>query len=318
MGGNAFAHPPHSLCTPRIPHEVYVLLRDKYTCLLSTFYQTVASPIEVPEKTSHGDIDILVSEPHSTTTTQSISQALNAKTSVSTSGSPSSSFAIPFPDRADEYIQLDIHVCPTSTFHWELFMASHGDLWNLLGTSLRGFGLTANNVGLNLRIAEIEHLDRKKSMLFLTSNPTSVLELMGLDVQKYWRQFATMNELYEYATSTRFFRKDRYLREELKSNDRKRMGKRPLYQQFVDDWLPQRVGIEELREVAELTRESVFEEVLDRYGKREEYEQTLRLWNQERADLQAKQQSKEQRRAEWLAEAEYADSWIRALRIAEI
>ncbi|MCJ1382033.1 hypothetical protein MMC17_005145 [Xylographa soralifera] len=318
MGGKAFAHPPHSLSTPRIPHTIYVLLRDKYICVLSRFYQNVASPIEAPEKASYGDIDILVSEPHPTTTIQSLSQALDAKTSISTSGSPSTSFAISFPDYSDKYIQLDIHVCPKSTFTWELFTASHGDLWNLLGTSLRGFGLTANNVGLNLRIAEIEHLDRRRSMLFLTSDSTSVLDLMGLDVQKYWRQFANVNELYEYVISTRFFRKDSYVREGLKSNDRKRMGKRPLYQQFVDDWLPQRVGVEEQSEVVELTRESVLVEVLDRYGKKEEYKETLRTWRKGRADLQARQQNKEQRRAEAIAEAEYADAWIEASQLAGI
>ena len=155
-------------------------------------------------------------------------------------------------------------------------------------------------------------------MLFLTSDSTSVLDLMGLDVQKYWRQFATVNELYEYAISTRFFRKDDYVREGLKSNDRKRMGKRPLYQQFVDDWLPQRMGIEKQREVVELTRESVLEEVLDGYGKRGEYEETLRIWRNERAELQAKQQNKEQRRAGAIAEAEYAEAWIQESRIAEI
>ncbi|MCJ1438924.1 hypothetical protein MMC27_008314 [Xylographa pallens] len=318
MGGKAFAHPPHSLSTPRIPHAIYVLLRDKYICLLSTFYRNVASPIEAPEKTSHGDIDILVSEAHLTTTIQSISQALDAKASISTSGSPSTSFAVSFPDRPNEYVQLDIHVCPKSTFTWELFTTSHGDLWNLLGTSLREFGLTANNVGLNLRIAEIEHLDRKRSMLFLTSDSTSVLDLMGLDVQKYWKQFGTVNELYEYVISSRFFRKDSYVREWLKSNDRKRMSKRPLFQQFVDGWLPQRIGIEDQGGVEKLTRESALEEVLDRYGKRGEYEETLRVWRTERADLQARQQTKEQRRAGVIAEAEYADAWIQASLLAEV
>ncbi|MCJ1401806.1 hypothetical protein MMC11_005023 [Xylographa trunciseda] len=318
MGGKAFSHPPHSLSTPRIPHAIYVLLRDKYICFLSTFYHKVASPIEVPEKASHGDIDILVSEPCSTTTIQSITQALDAKTSISTSGSPSTSFAVPFPDRPNEYVQLDIHVCPTSTFTWELFTTSHGDLWNLLGTSLRPFGLTANNVGLNLRIAEIERLDRRRSMLFLTSDPTSVLDLLGLNVQKYWSQFATVDELYEYAISMRFFRKKSYVREGLKSNDRKRMGKRPLYQQFVDEWLPRHADDNEQSEVVGLTRETVLEEVLDTYGKKADYEEVLQIWRKERADLETRQQIKEQRRAEVTAEISYANAWIEESRIGGI
>ena len=155
-------------------------------------------------------------------------------------------------------------------------------------------------------------------MLFLTSDSTSVLELMGLDVQKYWRQFPTVNELYEYVVSMRFFRKESYVRETLKSNDRKRMAKRPLYQQFVDDWLPERTVVGEESKVAASTRESVLEEVLDWYGKRVEYEETLRLWRKERADLQARQQTIEQRRAGAIVEGEYADAWIQASHLAEI
>ena len=318
MGGKAFGHPPHALSTPRIPHAVYLPLRDKYTSLLATFYENAKSPIEVPEKISHGDIDILVSGPHLATTVQSVSQALNAKALISTPGSPSTSFACPFPDLPDDYVQVDVHVCPASTFDWEFFTASHGDLWNLLGTSLRGFGLTTNNTGLNLRIAEIEHLDRKKSMLFLTSDPTSVLEFLCLDMKRYWRQFETVDDLYEYVVSMRFFKKETYVRDGLKSNDRKRMGKRPLFQRFVDEWLPQRSTGEALKGNTELTRESTLEEALDRYSKRKEYEEILRLWREERADLEARQCKKEQRRAEAMAEIEYADAWIGASRILDL
>lgn len=314
MGGKAFCHPPHSLITPRIPQALYLTLLDKYIYLLSSFYATVASPIDVPGKTTHGDIDILVSEPYTTTTTQAISQALNAHAVFTTSGSPSSSFAVPFPNSDNHFIQIDVHVCPASDFQWELFTNSHGDLWNIIGTSVRGVGLTANNIGLYLRIAEIDNFNRKRSMIFLTSDPMSVLELLGLDVQEYWKQFNNVDDLYEYALSMRFFRKERYVREELKANDRKRMGQRPVYSRFVSEWLPQRLSGEDECRDAQATREDVMNEVLDRFGKREEYEETLRKWREERQVLEAKQQNKEQRRAGVKAEMEYAEAWIEASR----
>ncbi|MCJ1473564.1 hypothetical protein MMC13_002215 [Lambiella insularis] len=316
MGGKAFGHPPHSLITPRIPQNLYTTLLDHFISLLSSFYATVASPIDVPEKPTHGDIDILVSGPYSVTNPQAISHAFDAKAVVTTPGSPSTSFAVPFPNSPDRYIQVDVHVCPASTFQWELFTNSHGDLWNILGTSIRGFGLTANNIGLYLRIAEIEHIDRKKSMIFLTSDPMSVLDLLGLNEQMYWRQFGTVDEMYEYALSMRFFKEERYVREDLKANDRKRMRQRPIYSRFVSEWLPQRLRRDDVHHDPDLTRECVLGELLERYGKSEEYEKTLQEWRAERKELEEKQQYKEQRRAAAKGAREYADAWIGASLLA--
>ena len=80
---------------------------------------------------------------------------------------------------------MDLRVCPDlASWKWQLFHHAFGDLWNLLGTTIRRFGLTANEKGLQVRIEEIEHLDRKKSMIFLTKDPREVLQLLGLDAER--------------------------------------------------------------------------------------------------------------------------------------
>lgn len=312
MGGKAFSHGPNPLSTPRIPSALYTTLLQKYITLLSTFYTDVASPLDAPEKDSHGDLDLLVSNPIHPITAESLSRVLNAEATIS--AKPTTSFAVPYPDFQDTYIQLDIHLCPPSTFRWELFTNSHGDLWNILGTSVRAFGLTANNIGFYLRIAEIEKLDRKKSMVFLTSDPDDVLEYLGLDVERYWRAFESEEELCEYVTGMRFFRRGAYVKEGLKANDRKRMGQRPLYKRFVDEWLPGRPGVGEVDADASVTRESVLEEALERYGRRGVYEEMLRTWREERAELERKLEGREVRREGVKAEMAYADAWIEASR----
>lgn len=314
MGGKAFSHGPNPLNTPRMPHVFYASLLDKYISLLSTFYITVASPIDVPEKESHGDIDLLVCNPIYPLTTEILSKALNAQAISTTSGSATASFAVPYPDSPENYIQLDIHECPPSTFRWELFTNSHGDLWNILGTSVRPFGLTANNVGFYLRIEEIEKLDRKRSMVFLTSDPDSVLEYLGLDVDRYWKPFETVDELCQYATSMRFFRRKAYVRDTLKANDRKRMGQRPLYRRFVDEWLHELPELAEPGMNSSVTRQSVLNEVLEKYGMRKQYEEMLQTWREERAELHSKQEGRELRRADAKEEIAYADAWIEASR----
>ncbi|MCJ1407488.1 hypothetical protein MMC19_001559 [Ptychographa xylographoides] len=310
MGGKAFSHPPYSLSTPRIPTALYTFLRDYYTSLIRAYYAQVVCPIEAPDKASHGDIDVLVSSPYPQTTNSSLAIALRSSAVFKTSGSPSTSFAVPYPDLPDVYIQLDIHVCSPTTFAWEVFTASHGDLWNIIGTSLRHFGLTANNIGFYVRIAEIEVFDRKRSSLLLTGNPDNVLDFLGLDGQKYGSSFASAEELYTYAVGMRFFKREKYVKEKLKANDRKRMGQRVMYRQFVEEWLPERpgVGVGDGRD--QETRESVLEEVLNRYGKRGEYEEMISVWRAERGDLAIKQEARKRKLALAKAEMEYADAWI--------
>lgn len=313
MGGKAFTSGPNPLKTPRMPPEVYYSLRDRYLSKLSALYAYVATPTEAPSKTSYGDIDILVSEPTSPSiTAEYVAQSLGVERTHTISGSTTSSFALPYPDFPDNHVQLDFHVCPPSTFRWQVFQQSHGDMWNLLGTTIRPFGLTANDVGLHLRIAEIEQLNRKRSLVHLTSEPDAVLELLDLDKEYYGRRFESAEAMYEYVVSCRFFRCETYVRSDLKANDRKRMAQRELYRRFVDVWLHENENWirDKVDKHDPLTRDDVAEFVLDRFDKRREYGERLQAWRQETTDLLAKQKGREKRKAKALELEEYANAWI--------
>jgi hypothetical protein len=214
MGGKAFTSGPTPLDTPRMPPELYHSLRDHCLCLLFPLYEEVATPIEAPSKTSYGDIDILVSRPKSSPkppSTQIIAKNLSAVRVFTTPGSHTTSFALPYPNRSDAYVQVDVHLCPPGTFHWQLFHQSHGDIWNLLGTTIRPFGLTANDAGLHLRIPEIEELNRKRGMLLMTRQPDEVLDFLGLDPDVYAQPFESVEVMYEFVVACRFFRGGTYV-----------------------------------------------------------------------------------------------------------
>ncbi|KAG4412352.1 hypothetical protein IFR04_014509 [Cadophora malorum] len=109
-------------------------------------------------------------------------------------------------EKKARFIQVDIHILPTlSSYNWELFHSAHGDLWNILGSTIRRFGLTVNNLGLYLRIPEIELQDRKKSMVFLTDEPNTILEFLGLDAERWRRSFESQDEMFAYAAGCRMF-----------------------------------------------------------------------------------------------------------------
>ena len=313
MGGKAFTSGPTPLFTPRMPPELYYRLRDHYISLLSTYYTQAATPIEAPCKTSYGDIDVLVCQPKSiSVNTDTLAKVLDAVRKFSTPGSLTASFAVPYPGLQDTYVQLDVHVCPPGLFEWQLFHQSHGDLWNLLGTTIRPVGLTANDVGLHVRVPEIEEVNRKRGMLFLTSEPDQVLDFLGQDRDKYERPFESVEALYHFVLGCRWFDSETYVRTELKANDRKRMAQRELYRRFVDEWLPENKQLVKKsgKRAQGATREDVQESALIVFGKREEYDKRVQEWRRERSELLEKQERRLERRADAAKLEEYAEAWM--------
>jgi len=301
-----------------MPPDVYSALKPRYTTLLLTLFTHAATPIEAPSKLTYGDIDILVSQPKTVppATSEFLSAHLGAKRTFKTPGSPTTSLAVPYPDLEDSFVQIDIHECSPQTFTWQLFHQSHGDLWNLLGTTIRPFGLTANDAGLHLRIHEIEEWDRKKSVVLLSREPAEVVQFLGLDSSMYLRPFSGVEEMFAFVKRCRFFRSQRYRREGLRAKDRKRMAQREVYRNFVDEWVPRVCelgkngdGKDRDGENEMLTRETVLDEALGRFGKKGQYEVQLAGWKKAREELLAKQEGRVKRKAEALELDEYVRAW---------
>ena len=125
MGGNAFAG--QHLSTPRMPPEVYFQVKEQTLAILRQHYKYAGVPIERPAKVNHGDIDVLVAEPRSgrALTAEQFGLALNAQYHFTPKGSPTTHFALLWPDitssdqalaastsQTQKYIQLDLHVLP--------------------------------------------------------------------------------------------------------------------------------------------------------------------------------------------------------------
>lgn len=273
--------------------------------------------VEAPEKETYGDVDVVVSGPldptfdpavtHVKTVAENISGVLGAKKWIK--ATPTMNFAIPWPRDIEEvedqekYVQLDIHVCPSDqALQWELFHAAHGDLWNILGSLIRYFGLTVSDRGMFIRIPEIELLDRKKSMIFLTHEPSKIIEFLGMKEQAWWKQFDSRKDMFEYAATCRMFWvkdiKDENEAEgdvigpvgdfegqeggaegkkKLKHNDRQRMAKRPIFREWVEEFIPKSREEGRYGNVT-VTREEIQNDALDKFGVREEFEQRQKEW----------------------------------------
>lgn len=300
MGGFLFTSGNKPLSTPRMPLEVYVQVRDRCQEILRRYYTYVDTPIEAP-KSDYGDVDILVacpiSLPGDPPVLDRIGEEFGAVQRSSTHGT--SSFALPWPKDAgdnvgsegsdsEKFVQVDIMVCREKQgWDWEMFHKAHGDLWNMVGSTIRRYGLTVNDAGLFLRIEEIELIDRKKSMIMLTNSPPEVLAFLGMDESKWWSQFESVRDLFDYAASCRLFWAKEKIDEidedkkQLKHNDRKRMNHRPIFRRWVEEFLPY-CREHGLYSAEGPSRNQIAQEAFDRFGVKTVYDQRLQAWRLEK------------------------------------
>ncbi|KAG5930961.1 hypothetical protein E4U53_002033 [Claviceps sorghi] len=293
MGGSAFASSgkPQPLFTPRMPKAVYEHVKTKCHSILREHYICVASPIDGPAKADFGDVDILVAWPkvdsshiHGQNQIQAIAKLLGAVDVIAKGPDCASNLAIPWPEELDaggnddaqppqtKHIQVDVRVCQTlQILEWTLLKHAHGDIWNMIGSTIRPYGLTIDDRALWIRIPEVETFNKRKSKIFLTSDPSEVLRFLHLPIQDAWdRPFASLRDMYEYVAQCPMFwvrpqdgrgdnadgddgdddethaARDSAKKtaassdaQRLKSNDRRRMSKRPAYRKWIDDFIPE-------------------------------------------------------------------------------
>jgi hypothetical protein len=283
MGGTAF--PNHF--TPRMSHETYSHLLSKIQEVLTHFYAHVRAPPEAPSKQDHGDVDVIVATPLRTFETEELQRALNAV--ARTGNSVTKSYCVPLPSSGDDgetFAQIDVHVVQNpAMIDWELFMASYGDMQQLLGLLQRPLGLTTNDRGLHVRVREMEEMNRKAAMIFLTSDVVEMLEFLGLDVGKWEKGFESNEEVFEWCLRGRFWGEKvvtdilagRHRETEdgvgMHSGDRQRMRKRAMFRACVDEFLPQYRDL--WMGKRDWNRKEILEETLKCFGVREEYDKKV-------------------------------------------
>lgn len=310
MGGKAFES--DDIATPRMPTKTYREVLEKVEKALSHLFENVAHAIEGPEKTSHGDLDVLI-VPYPNTpvpSVQTIASLLGAIKWTQWQGNGIAQFAIPWPkDDEDSQstekpledfskikirdqsgstssklpghsasrgklvkkcIQLDLNrFSSLQDMRWQLFNTAHGDLCNILSNMVRSKGFTINTEALYLRIASVEKFHRKAGRIQLSRDPEQVLEYFGLDTTRFWQPFDTLDEMMEFAATSRFFlpERQRITNPEASLNwtDQKYLNSRPIFKYWVDTFLPAHKDDKPGTD-AHLTREEVLKDVYTFFG----------------------------------------------------
>ena len=153
---------------------------------------------------------------------------------------------------------------------------SYGDSWHIIGVCITRFGLVINDRGLYLRVKEIGATHRKRSLLFLTDNEGAMMIFLGLDAERYGNGFQTLDEIFRWATGSRFFRRRFFEKEVVGEKERRMREKRVMYGRFALEWLPKHSessleGTNGREDDDDLFGTKAIEEALSTFGKREEY-----------------------------------------------
>ncbi len=107
------------------------------------------------------------------------------------------------------------------------------DLGNFVGRVAKNLGFKYGHAGLEFRLMDGTHL---VETLVVTKDPKKALEFLGYDSNRFAKGFKEMTDVFEYASSTKYFNPDDYLLQNRNTKDRRRDGKRKSYMEFLQ-WL---------------------------------------------------------------------------------
>ncbi|KAF1822775.1 uncharacterized protein K489DRAFT_380154 [Dissoconium aciculare CBS 342.82] len=272
MGGKAFvravAAGHSSPATPRMsPAEYCHLVEILHTRLCVTFPDRhVTTLIQAPEKTSHGDIDFLVSRDGQEIDYMKVAHGLGAHAIILSTGAcylacrrdglRSPNPAIVFTEvkggpiveqdasetEPEIYAQVDVRFIASQDFAWHMFTHAYGGLIAILGRMATHAGFRIDDKGLSIRLQAYDdtkgrpHLKVPATLGYclLSNEPDKVMDFFGLSVQTYHEGFPTWESLFTWLTCCKF------ISIEVNSTDNGANGKpKPeAYLRFYKDWLP--------------------------------------------------------------------------------
>lgn len=141
-------------------------------------------------------------------------------------------------DDDDTGCQVDLITAPRAEFDFHLNYLSYNDLGNFIGRVAHRMGFSYGQSGLLYFVREA---DRVFAKLAVTLDTSVALTFLGYDPERFARGFDTLEEVFEYTASSRYFAPELYLLENRNHIARTRDRKRKSYRAFLE-WLAQGHG----------------------------------------------------------------------------
>ena len=286
MGGSAFNTEHHGFVTSRMTPAQYRALSELVLPLVCLYFCNVAAPPEAPEKLSYGDLDIMVSKPFNLHPHDAILQlctnALGNRCQRLNYAAGTSNIAVIL---EDEIFQVDIHVVEREEI-WDIdfWMHSYGDMGMIVSSIVKAWKLRlSSSRGLWVEIPQ----SSRPFVLSLDINRIGTF--LGLDWRRYQEGFKTKAEVFEWIEGVTI--NGRQVGVKAKGKLEKRLqDDRPMWVAF---WTR---GEDEAYEPTDEEQKAVFEQAVDYFGKRAEFEKVLFEWAR---DKDAKEKLNARRVTAW-------------------
>jgi hypothetical protein len=206
--------------------------------LKKAFGQNISFPVEIQEKETFGDLDVLVSNNHITIEEfhVKLKQIFLDKFEIQGFVSNSNIISYSIDNKQIDFIFTDIWAMPISYVYF-----SNNDFGNLLGRIARGLGLKFGHDGLHLPLVKNGNVIEE---IRLSHNTRMILLFLGFssnDIHYFFNDpydlgFKTFEEMFEFVTRSKYFDGSKYDLDKLDQQNRIRNKKRKTYMNFIE-WL---------------------------------------------------------------------------------
>lgn len=113
------------------------------------------------------------------------------------------------------------------------FYFSYNDFGNLIGRLGHKLGIKIGHNGLSIIIRHKDLSDHILEEIHLSSNHKDILDILGLDFERYNEGFNDLEDIFNYVSSSKWFNRDIYLLENRNNTSKHRDRKRETYSKFL-------------------------------------------------------------------------------------
>lgn len=227
MGGNVFTHLGYKAHRMDIP--TYNKVLDKVHSFLDELNITYYDIPYVRNKADFGDIDIIIEyaiDEHVFDAIRTNTTKLGATDETTIRNGKVLSVLV------DGLYQVDFIKERKETVEYHIAYLSHNDLGNLIGRCVKEAGYKHGTDGLFY--SHYMNGRALKKDFFISNDYRTVLNLLGLSVEKFDAGFDTLEDMFDYVSSNKYFKASFYKFENLNNKNKVRDAKRKNYNLFLN------------------------------------------------------------------------------------
>ena len=129
--------------------------------------------------------------------------------------------------------QFDLIVTAHEDMIASEFYFSYNDFGNLIGRIGHKLGIKIGHKGTSIVIRHKERADRRRNAIARSRLPVAALANIGLSLTRYAKGFDTLEEMFDYVASSKYFDREIYSLEHRSATSRIRDKKRATYNAFL-------------------------------------------------------------------------------------